>query len=126
MAQLCAFNEMAKRTKHDNNNIFFILSNFESAKVQNLSFPHPCRNKTPAFVFQLLPKLRPHNLVRRVREMRGLLGKNAGTLALAAFVLLQLAVHILYHGVVHGNERETALVAVETHQGQAFPFLTQD
>lgn len=58
--------------------------------------------------------------------MRRLLGKNAGTLALAALVLLQLAVHVLDHGVVHGNERETALVAVETHQGQVFAFLTQD
>ena len=76
---------------------------FRNANIQKISIPYSRRHKAPVFFFQPTPELRPNYLVGSVREVGRLLRQHPGSLPLAALVLLQFAVHVLYHGVVHGN-----------------------
>ena len=90
------------------------------------SFTNSCRDKTSALVLEFLAELRPHNLVGSVRKVCGFLRQHSRGLALAALVFLQFAVHVLYFGVVPGNQGEAALVAVEPCQGEVFALLAQN
>lgn len=87
---------------------------------------HPHRDEVAAVALDHDAVLGPQDLIDGIAEVGGLLREYPAAAPLATLVLLQLAVVLLHHGVVHADEGVTAARAVDTEQGQLRIVLFQD
>ena len=86
----------------------------------------PRRHKVAIVALDGGAVLGPQDLIDCIREVGGLLRKYPAAAPLAAFVLLQLAIVILHHGIVHADKGVTAAGAVDAEQGHLRIVLLQD
>ena len=87
---------------------------------------NPHRDEVAAVALDHDTVLGPQDLIDGIAEVGGLLREHPAAAPLAALVLLQLAVILLHHGVVHADEGVTAARAVDAEQGQLRIVLLQD
>ena len=90
-------------------------------------FPaHPHRHEVSGISLDGGAVLGPQDLIDGIAEVGGLLREHTAATPLAAFVLLQLAVVLLHHGIVHADKGVTAAGAVDAEQGHLRIVLLQD